>query len=303
MRGGERRLIRCVMEYVLRLVWFGLPPICLRRLHRSMVFSTNDFDPLEIRQQFNVLDGLAGLRDVNPDTKINIMKTRMFPMPLVAIASLALFGQSTMDLAAQNSSTSTTTPNVTVTASASAGSPVELSSGAAEVLKLARAQVNDDTIVAFVGSSRRTYNLGANEIVYLREQGVSDRVLTAMLGQRRAGPETYVAATAPPPDNSVAASAQYAPAVAQPPAAYVQTAPVYASPPPVYASPAPTYGYYDSYPYYSSYPYYYGGYWGIPFPGVALGFGFGHGFHGGGFHGGGFGGGFHGGSSHARGHR
>jgi hypothetical protein len=240
--------------------------------------------------QLIALDAPAGLRDSNADTKVNFMKTRIFPMPLVAIAGMALFGHFAMSAGEPNSSTSTTTATVTEKASASQTSPVQLSSGAAEVLKLARAQVNDDTIVAFVGSSKRTYNLSANEIVYLREQGVTDRVLTAMLDQRRTVPETSVAATAPQPDNPVAASAQYAPTVAQPPTAYVQTAPVYVSPPPVYAYPAPAYAYYDSY------PYYYGGYWGIPFPGVVLNFGFGGRFHGGGFRGGGFhGGGFHGG--------
>jgi hypothetical protein len=229
------------------------------------------------------------------------MKTRIFPMPLVAIAGMALFGHFAMDAAEQNSSTSTTTPAVTEKASPSQTSPVQLSSGVAEVLKLAHAQVNDDTIVAFVGNSKRTYNLSANEIVYLREQGVSDRVLTAMLGQRKQVPETSVASTAPQPGNSGAASAQYAPTVAQPSTAYVQTAPVYVSPPPVYAYPAPTYAYYDSYPYY-------GGYWGFPLPAVSVNLGFGGGFHGGGFHGGGFhgggfGGGFHGGGFHGGNHR
>jgi hypothetical protein len=241
------------------------------------------------------LDALASLRDNNSTSKINIMKTRIFSIPLVAIAGMVLLGHFAMDVAAQNSSTSTTTPNVTATVSVSAGTSVQLSSGVPEVLKLSRAQVNDDTIVAFVGNSRRTYNLSASEIVYLREQGVSDRVLTAMLDQRKQVTSATVASTAPQTSNPDSTRAQYAPAVAQPSTVYVQTAPVYVPPPPVYVYRAPTYAYYDSYPYYGSS-------WGFPFPAVSFNFGFGGGFRGGGFHGGGFGGRFHGGGFHGGGH-
>jgi hypothetical protein len=155
---------------------------------------------------------------------------------------------------------------------------------AAEVLKLVRAQINDDTIVAFVRSSKRSYYLNANEIVYLREQGVSDRVLTAMLEQRKQAPETSVASM-PSQQANPAAGASYIAQpstayIAPPSTAYVQPATAYVSPPPVYAYPAPTYSYYDSYPYYS------GIYWGIPFPSLSFSFGFGGRFHGGGFHGG-----------------
>ena len=143
-----------------------------------------------------MLDSVASLRDVKTDTKSPFMKTQIFPIPLVAIAGLALFGSFAMSAAEQDSSTPATTPNVSVTASTSAGSSVQLSSGVPEVLKLARSNVNNDTIVAFVGNSKKTYNLSANEIVYLRQQGVSDRVLTAMLDQRMTSPETSVAATA-----------------------------------------------------------------------------------------------------------
>src|SRR5207237_5055894 len=62
---------------------------------------------------------------------------------------------------------------------------VHLSRSAEEVLKLARAKVSDGAIVAFIMNSGSTYNLSVSEILYLREQGVSDFVITTMLDQNR----------------------------------------------------------------------------------------------------------------------
>jgi len=64
----------------------------------------------------------------------------------------------------------------------SIGAPVpQLTSGAAEVAKLAQAKVGDDTIIAYIKNSAKGYGLTANQIIYLRQNGVSDAVLTAML--------------------------------------------------------------------------------------------------------------------------
>ena len=162
-----------------------------------------------------------------------------------------------------------------------------------EMLKLGRAHVGDEIIIAFIRNSGRTYHLSVSEILYLREQGVSDQAVIAMLstGQNVAAasaqaapqPAAQPAPTAPTSDwaNS---SLQPAPAANQYAPAYEAAAPVYAQPSPVYAYPAPSYGYYDSWPYY----------WG--YPTLSLGFGFGGGYYYGGYHGGGYyGGGYHGG--------
>src|SRR5689334_11716282 len=60
--------------------------------------------------------------------------------------------------------------------------PVHLSRGSEDVLKLTHAKLSDDVIVAFIKSGERRFNLTASEIVYLRQEGVSDRVLTAIIG-------------------------------------------------------------------------------------------------------------------------
>ena len=50
----------------------------------------------------------------------------------------------------------------------------------ADVVKLSQAKVDEGTIVAFVQSSTGA-NLSASEIIDLRSQGVSDRVVVALL--------------------------------------------------------------------------------------------------------------------------
>ena len=196
---------------------------------------------------------------------------------------------------AQNPSPSTTSPAATDTASPRQTKPVQLSDGVSEILTLVHGKVGDDIVVSFIENSRKTYNLTANEILYLREQKVSDHVLTAMMNQRKkvGQSNTLAASQAPTPaapqptsiDTSSAAgstNAQPAPTYVQAPTVYVPTAPAYVSP--GYAN----YGY----PYYGS-PYY----WGYV-PPVSLSFGFGHGHYGHGYYGGGGhhgGGGYHGG--------
>ena len=174
---------------------------------------------------------------------------------------------------AQNPPPSTTTsPAATVTASPQQTKPVQLSDGVSEILTLVHGNVGDDIVVSFIENSRKTYNLTANEILYLREQKVSDHVLTAMMNQRKkvGQSNTLAASQAPTPaapqptsiDTSSAAgstNAQPAPTYVQAPTVYVPTAPAYVSP--GYAN----YGY----------PYY----WGYV-PPVSLSFGFGHGYYG-----------------------
>lgn len=216
------------------------------------------------------------------------MKSIFCPKRLAAVAGLSCAGVLALNAADQPPPTYTApapapVPVANKAPASEAGAAPILLPGAAEVLKLSRAKIEDDTIVAFVKSSKTAYNLGANEIVYLREQGVSERVITAMLEQHPHVAATWAASTTTPAASSTPGTPN-TPSTAPAATTVVQTAPVYVSPPPAYAYPGPAYGYYDPYPYYL------GGYWGFPLPGISLSFGFGHGFHGGGFHGG-----FHGG--------
>jgi hypothetical protein len=172
----------------------------------------------------------------------------------------------------------------------SGGVKVHLPYGVDDVLKLCRGQVNEDVVVAYVQSSGIPFSLSANDIVYLKQEGVSDRIVGAMLDQKN----RYLAA------NQNVAPGQTAPNYQQQDNSQAQAPVTYVQPPSssVYVIPNngayPYYNYgYNPY-YYSSYPYYggyYGGYYG---PAFGLSFHFGdHGFHGGGFHGHDFGHGGH----------
>ena len=217
------------------------------------------------------------------------MKNRISCKRVMALVVMVLCSQTAPVLLAQYSSPAPASAEAAAPAPASETHPVQLSSGVPEILKLGRAHVGDDIIIAFIRNSGTTYHLSVPEILYLREQGVSDQVLTAMLsaGQNVTAAAAQAApqpAPQPAPTGPTAvwanSSPQPAPAATQFAPAYVEAAaPVYAQPSPVYVYPAPSYEYYDSWPYY----------WG--YPSLSFGFGFWRGyyggFHGGGFHGGG----------------
>lgn len=104
--------------------------------------------------------------------------------------------------------------------SASAAATPELSYGVPQVLQLAQGKVSDDVIINYIQNSGTIYALKAPEIVYLKQQGVSDSVLNAMLNQR----DRITGSTEPTPATSEStASAQ--PIVVQPVVAYVRTVP------------------------------------------------------------------------------
>lgn len=200
------------------------------------------------------------------------MKAQNLLRPCMVIAGAALLSHGAITAAEQPPVFSAPAPVQPLVVPASAPAPtsvpalnpttpMEVSANVAEVLKLVRAQVNDDVIVAFIGSSKRTYILGANEIVYLRQQGVSDQVVAAMLNHQPP------ASDVPPAAAPAVQSSSVAPAATTTTTTYV--APAYVAPAPTYVYPAPTYSYYD-YPYERSY-------WGFPWPAISLGFGFGFG--------------------------
>jgi hypothetical protein len=179
---------------------------------------------------------------------------------------------------------------------------VKLPYGVEDVVKLSRAQIGEEIILNYVHGSGTIYNLGPKDIVYLRDQGVSDKVINAMLDQRKRAelaaqsqPAAPVVQNAPvavdasgtqnpaPAAGYADPNATYAEAPLTPPASSVYVIPY---------SGAYSYPYYGPYGYY---PYYYSGWYG---PSFAFRFGGRGGFHGGhssfGVHGG-FGG--HGGFS------
>jgi uncharacterized membrane protein YgcG len=225
--------------------------------------------------------------------ELNSMKNRSFSRPWLTIAAVAVTCLFARDVMAQKgSSDAATISNVAQTAAPSGGAPVQLSYGVPQVLQLSQAQVGDSTIVAYIQNSGTIYSLNASEIVYMKQQGVSDAVITTMLNQRQRVAQS-AAQTAPPAPapatTSQLASAETSTAVAQPTVTYVQPVPSST----VYVIPdTQTYQYYNNYyPAYGYYPYY----GGWCYPAVSFSFGYGGGYHGGGYHGGSYHGGYYGG--------
>jgi hypothetical protein len=203
----------------------------------------------------------------------HFMKTNHWQkmLAVLAVAGLALSASKTL---AQNSTATTTAQPAAVNA------PVpQLSSGVSQIMQLAQAKVSDDTIIAYIKNSGNIFGLNADQIIYLRQQGISDAVITTMLNQPR--PVVAVATPTTPAPQPVASTAYSGPvstATVAPTVTYVQTV------------PDTTYYYQPDYQ-----PYYYPAYaW---YPPVSFSFGWGGGW-GGGWHGGGHGGGWHGGGRH-----
>ena len=159
-------------------------------------------------------------------------------------------------------------------------SAASLPYGAQQVLRLQQAQVGEETIIAYIKNNPLYYALDANQIIYLRQQGISNAIITTMLNQPKTPPVSEASTPAQPSAPAPAAPAP-APApvttVVSPTVTYLQSV------------PSPVY-YYQPY-YYPSYPSY-----GI-YPALSLSFAWGSGYHGGGYGGwhGGYYGGYHGG--------
>jgi hypothetical protein len=222
-------------------------------------------------------------------------------MASLGVASFVAFSATAQTPAPATTPTSTTAP--------ADAAPAKLPYGVEDVLKLSRAQVSEDVTLSFIRNSGTIYNLAPKDIVYLKNEGVSDHVVNAMLDQGKSVPTIMGAQAAPATAPTAAqalvysdanaaaaaqASPQYAPTYAQPAPVYAQPESTYAPPSTVYVVPysSPGYGY-------SSYSPYYGGYYPYYGPSVVFGIG----FRGGGYYGGHRGGYYGGGHSGHGGHR
>jgi len=154
-------------------------------------------------------------------------------------------------------------PGVAAAPSAGETAAGRLPYGVADILKLTQAQVSEDVVLNYVLNSGTVYNLGPKDIINLRNQGVSDRVLTAMMTQRNRVPEESArqaaVAAASQPQGPVPGYPDANAVIGPPPYAQVYVEPPPAPEPPpstVYVVPAtplfaPPYGGY--YPYYGTY--------------------------------------------------
>jgi len=118
-----------------------------------------------------------------------------------------------------------------------AAAPVDLSPMAAEVVRLAEAGTSDEVLLAYIQNSTTPFSLMADQILYLKDIGLTSDVLSAMLkrdADLREAPGQYVydqklyPATVPPPAPVVAEAAPQQP-----------SAPVAPAPPVAAAQPVP----------------------------------------------------------------
>jgi hypothetical protein len=145
--------------------------------------------------------------------------------------------------------------------------PDNLSPGVTEVMRLAESGTTEDVILAYIQNANSSFNLTADQILYLRDNGFSSAVVTAMLNRDnvlRNQPQTFaydqrlyapsgqptvapVPSVAPVPAEPAVAPASAVPAVQPAP-----PVPAAETPPPVYVSSPPpevSYFYNDLSPY------------------------------------------------------
>jgi hypothetical protein len=157
-------------------------------------------------------------------------------------ASLSLAsGLGLMSSAAQNIPAQAAPNPVSSTTVVSTGlpnAPAQLPEGVEEISELAQGGVNSETLQSFIQSSHLDYELDTAGIAYLRQQGVSDAVISAMMKKTR---DTFNEAQAAPRRNWPTARW-----------AYDRRASSYAMPHgirgfPVYTEEPMPYDYYDHY--------------------------------------------------------
>ena len=149
------------------------------------------------------------------------MKTRNWQQ-MLAIMAIAGLGLSASMVQAQDSSAPTT-------------AQPQLSYGVSQIVKLAQAKVGDDTMIAYINNAGNSYGLNADQIIYLKQQGVSEAVIMAILNQPKQGvavatpttpaPQPVVSSTDITGSGSTITTASGSTATVAPTVTYVQTAP------------------------------------------------------------------------------
>ena len=195
-------------------------------------------------------------------------------------------------MARENSSANTGDGATAAIPSTSATAPApSLAPAVADILKMSRAGVGDSVIIAYIDNTGIVYNLDANQVVYLHDQGISEKVISVMLTQKQkyVAPAAGASAQNPPAPGSYAATPSSQAVYTQPDGQAAAASTVYVIP---YQASAPYYDY-SYYPYWGysvGYPWFYGGFVVDRFH--WHGGGFRHGFQGpvrggiaGGFHG------------------
>jgi len=116
--------------------------------------------------------------------------------------------------------------------------------GVQAVVDMAQAHVGDAVLLEFIKGSTSSFQLNADEIVYVRDLGLSEEVITAMI---RHGGEPSADASVPAPAPATFAPPAPAPDVAAPATPVYATPMATEAPPPTVVEPAVTYStYYDA---------------------------------------------------------
>jgi len=93
-------------------------------------------------------------------------------------------------------------------ATASVGHAQNFPPGVQDVVKLSQAGVSDDVILTQIRNNQATYNLTADQIIALKDQGISSAVIKALMGGPAAPVAAPVSAPSPAPVAVVDTSAR-----------------------------------------------------------------------------------------------
>lgn len=109
---------------------------------------------------------------------------------LIVVSTMLTIATVPTGLRAQNTPAASTATDAAKTEAQrlKIASPIE------EVVELSKSGVGDAVVVSYIQSSERTYNVGAQDIINLRNQGVSPEVTTALI--QRGAEQRQTAATA-----------------------------------------------------------------------------------------------------------
>jgi Family of unknown function (DUF6600) len=109
-------------------------------------------------------------------------------------------------------------PLATLDCRAQSTNAVNLPSGVQDVVKLVKAGLNEQVVLAQIKTTGSRYNLSVDQIIYLHDQGVTQNEITALMAATPPA-TTAPSATAPPPAAPPATTASAAPTYAPAPIA------------------------------------------------------------------------------------
>lgn len=99
--------------------------------------------------------------------------------------------------------------------------PADLSPGLQEVIKLAQSAVGDEVLLAYIDKSGTSFNPTVDEIVYLKDLGLSEEVIASLVRTREGTAPAPQASPAPPENANVVqapAATENRPSLTEPPA-------------------------------------------------------------------------------------